>query len=395
MGPPAQERARDSLGSLVLQLHTLGGVASRAELTERLGCGRSAMGYLLGELRSRGLVSIDPAGGRTSSADGGRPSHSVLVADDAPTVVAAQLGVDSVTVARVGLGGKVHARVERSLRTRDTTDALDTLSELITELTAPKVLGVGLAVPSPVRRTDGYAAAALHLGWRGVPLRELLLERLPLPLALGNDANLAAMAEYRHGAGKGATQLLYLMTGHVGLGGAVVSEGRLFLGARGYAMEPGHLTVDPAGAPCPCGSTGCLEVEADHRGLLRAAGRTDHALHDVPEAVEEVFKEAVAGDPRCGAALDQAARHLGNGLASLINLADADRIVLGGTLGRLYSLRSRLVDERVTGRSFLNDGGEIPVLPGALPDSVLLGAAELALQPLLDDPKRVLDGLAR
>ncbi|WP_086827035.1 ROK family protein [Allokutzneria sp. NRRL B-24872] len=395
MSPLAQERSRDSLGALVLQLHMRGGVASRAELTEVLGCGRSAMGYLLGELTSRGLVSIDPTGGPAPSTDGGRPSHAVLVADEAPTVVAAQLSAESVTVARVGLGGRVHARVEQSLRTRDTTDALDTLSELILEFAGPNVLGVGLAVPSPVRRSDGFAAAALHLGWRGVPLRELLLERLGMPLALGNDANLAAMAEYRHGAGKGAEQLLYLMTGHVGLGGAVVSEGRLFLGARGYAIEPGHITVDPAGAPCRCGSTGCLEVEADHRGLLRAAGRAEQPLHEVPAAVEEVLTSAVAGDSACIAAVDQVTRHLGSGLASLLNLTDADRIVLGGTLGRLYSLRPRVVDEGVASRSFLTEVGEIPVVPGALADSVLLGAAELALQPLLDDPKRVLDELAR
>ncbi|HEX5120585.1 MAG TPA: ROK family protein [Pseudonocardiaceae bacterium] len=385
--------AQDGLSQVVRNLHLLGGSASRAELTELLGCGRSVMGYLLGELTDRGLIAIDRTGGQPATTDGGRPSHRVLVADTAPTVVAAQLSADTVTAARVGLGGHLSGRVERPLAGGNVTDTVDALGELITEVAdgVPNLLGVGVAVPSPVRRSDGYAPAALHLGWPGVPLGDLMRERLPEhTVSLGNDANLAALAEYRHGAGRGAAQLVYLTTAHVGLGGAVVSEGRLFLGARGYAIEPGHITVDVAGQRCPCGSTGCLEIEVDHRGLLRAAGRAGVALEAVTSEVADVMAAAADGEPSAMAAVERVGRHLGTGLATLVTITDADRVVLGGTLGGVYRLCPDIVDDQVGTRSFLVGPGEIPIVPGALPDGELLGAAEMALQPLLDNPKRVL-----
>jgi predicted NBD/HSP70 family sugar kinase len=400
MGGAAQT-PRGTLGQVLLALHTAGGSATRAELTDQVGCGRSVMGYLLGELADRDLVRVDRTGGRAPSADGGRPSHRVVIADGAPTVVAAQISADTFAVATVGLGGRVIARDEHPLRSPQATEALDDLCRLIVRHVhnahiGHRILGIGVAVPSPIRAADGYAPAALHLGWPGVPMRDLLLGQLhdrhglDLPLWLANDANLAGLAEYRHGAGSGATQLLYLMTGNVGLGGAVVTDGRLFDGARGYGMEPGHITVDPAGTPCPCGSTGCLEVEADHRGLLRLLGHTDVPLRSVTTMIREVL--ANADDPAVAEAVRQVNDRLAIGLGSLVNIVDPDRIVLGGTLGRLYRMDPDAVGKRLAQRAFLSDLSQTPIVPGRLPDSVLLGAAELAMQPLLDDPRTVLSG---
>jgi predicted NBD/HSP70 family sugar kinase len=378
---------RDSLGHLLLALHESGGTASRAELTDRLGVGRSVMGYLLGELADRDLVRIDRSGGRTTG-EGGRPSHRVMVTDQAPTVVAAQISADTIAVATVGLGGKLLTREEHPRRGPHATETLDDVAEVISRHAGPNVLGVGLAVSSPVRSSDGYAPAALHMGWPGVPLRDMMLERLgDLPLSVANDANLAALAEYRHGAGRGATQLLYLTTANVGLGGAAISEGRLFTGAHGYGMEPGHITVDPAGAPCRCGSTGCLEVEADHRGLLRLLGSTDVPLESITGTIESLLAEPT---PKVRAAIREINTRLAVGLASLANIIDADRIVLGGTLGRLFALEPGIVRSKLAERAFLTDLAHTPIVPGELTDSVLLGAAELALQPLLDDPRGVL-----
>ncbi|MEV4320581.1 ROK family protein [Actinocrispum sp. NPDC049592] len=378
---------RDSLGQVLLALHEAGGTASRAELTDRLGVGRSVMGYLLGELDDLGLITIDRNGARTAG-EGGRPSHLVTVSPSAPTVVAAHIDADTFSVGTVGLGGRVLSRSEHPLRSPHATETLDDLASVVSSYVRDGVLGVGLAVSSPVRTSDGFAPAALHMGWPGVPLRELMRERLgSVPLQVANNANLAALAEYRHGAGRGATQLLYLTTAHVGLGGATISEGRLFTGAHGYAMEPGHITVDPAGALCRCGSTGCLEVEADHLALLRLLGLTDVSLRDVAARVDALL---AAPSVSVLEAVRQVNTRLAIGLASLANIVDADRIVLGGTLGRLYTLEPGVVRSTLAERAFLTDLAHTPIVPGELADSVLLGAAELALQPLLDDPRGVL-----
>ncbi|MBP2325555.1 putative NBD/HSP70 family sugar kinase [Kibdelosporangium banguiense] len=375
---------KDTLGQLLLALHVSGGTASRAELTDRLGVGRSVMGYLLGELADRSLIRIDRSGRKT---DGGRPSHQVILASEAPTVVAAQIQPDTFTVANVGLGGQILSRSALPLSDLQPLEALDELCALMTSHAhkGHNVLGYGVAVSSPVRSADGYAAAALHLGWPGLPLHSLLSEHLSLPLAIGNDANLAAIAEYRHGAGRGASQLLYLTTGNVGLGGGVVSQGRLFLGAHGYAIEPGHITVDPAGAQCPCGSTGCLEVEADHRALLRLLS-LDIPLRSIAAEVALLLDSPT---PEVMAAVQQVNTRLAVGLGSLANIVDADRIVLGGTLGTLYSLEPDIVRRKLGERAFLADLAAVPITPGELPDAMLLGAAELAFQPLLDDPRNL------
>ncbi|MET0135100.1 MAG: ROK family protein [Kibdelosporangium sp.] len=370
------------LGQLLLALHTSGGTASRAELTDRLGVSRSVMGYLLGELSDRSLVQID----RSGVSSGGRPSHVVSVTEDAPTVVVAQISADTYTVATIGLGARILSRSEHPLPSPDATRTLTEVSARIQSLvhSGSNVLGAGLAVSSPVRSSDGYAPAALHMGWPGVPVRSIVQSRLDLPLALANDANLAGLAEYRHGAGRGAAQLLYLTTGHVGLGGAAISEGQLFTGAHGYAMEPGHITVDPAGAQCPCGSTGCLEVEADHRGLLRLLGHPDVPLRDVTSLVAALLD---APSAEVMAAVREVNTRLAFGLATLANIVDADRIVLGGTLGRLYAMEPELVRTKLAERAFLADLAETPIVPGELADAVLLGAGELAFQPLLADPR--------
>ncbi|CAM3891474.1 ROK family protein [Kibdelosporangium persicum] len=370
---------KDTLGQLLLELHVSGGQASRAALTDRLGCGRSVMGYLLGELADRSLVRIDRTGGKPG---GGRPSHQVIIPPQAPTVVAAQIQPDGFTVATVGLGGKILSRSTLPLRSPQPSEALDELCELMNSHVEPNVLGFGVAVPSPVR-ADGYAPAALHLGWPGLHLQQLLEEHLRLPVSIANDANLAALAEHRHGAGRGSHQLLYLTTGNVGLGGGVVTDGRLFLGAHGYAIEPGHITVDPGGASCPCGSTGCLEVEADHRALLRLLG-VDVPLRSVAARIESLLAEPT---PEVLEAVHRVNTRLAIGLGSLANIVDADRIVLGGTLGVLYELEPDIVRGKLAERAFLADLAHVPITPGELADSVLLGAAELAFQPLLDDPR--------
>jgi predicted NBD/HSP70 family sugar kinase len=388
-------QAAAGLSQALTALHLAGGSSSRADLTKRLGCGRSVMGYLLGELAEAGLVTVD-AGTGSAGSSGGRPSQVVKVAPSAPSVVAVQLGTDSIAVARIGIGGTLLARRDLPLPTKPAVaTVLDLLGSLIAELTAsyPGALGVAIAVPSPVSRDDGWALAPLHLGWPDLPLLGLVSEELArrslaeVPVQVANDANLAALAESRRGAGRGAAQLLYLTTRHVGLGGGLVTEGLLVEGAHGFAIEPGHITVASPGAPCVCGSTGCLEVEADNRALLRFHGRTNVSTERVVEASKLVLDEAEAGDGAALAAASQAAHHLGTGLASLVNLVDPDRVVLGETLARLWQLMPGEISSRVAARAFLERLGEVPIRPAALADAPLIGAAELALEPLLRDPR--------
>jgi len=372
-------------------LHQSGGEATRAELTAQLGCGRSAAGYALTELVGRGLVRVDdrPVARPRDTAGPGRPSHHVHIAPTSPVALVVHLRVDTLDVAIVELGGRV-LRVEREpVEVRpEAASIFLRISRLLRTLgreAGRPIAGVGVSLPSPVRAEDGYALEPRHLEWTGVPAGRLVQEGLdePWPVHVGNDANLAALAEHRHGAGRGARQLLYVTTEHIGIGGALISEGVVFGGARGYAMEVGHTTADPDGPRCSCGSRGCLELVADTRALMRAAYLPDTPVTGIEYRARVLMEAAERGDPTALHAVDEVATRLGAGLAGLVNLLDPDRILLGGLLARLYPLGGPRISEVMAERSFLERAVPVPMVQASLDCAALLGGAELALDHVL------------
>ena len=388
VGTNGDDSANNSTRMLAL-LHLSGGSATRAELTAQLGCGRSAAGYALTELVGRGLVRVDDRPGARSGTGPGRPSHLVEVAPSSPVALSVHLRVDTLDVAVVELGGRV-LRVEREpVEARpDVASIFLRISRLLRMLgreAGRPVAGVGVSMPSPVRSADGYALQPRHLEWTGVPARDLVREGLdePWPVHVGNDANLAALAEHRHGSGRGARQLLYVTTEHIGIGGALVTEGSVFGGARGYAMEVGHTSADPDGPRCSCGSRGCLELVADTRALMRAAYLPDTPVTGIGYRARVLMEAAERGDPAAAAAVDEVATRLGVGLAGLVNLLDPDRIVLGGLLAKLLALGRTRITTELRERSFLERAVPVPVEVAALDSGALLGAAELAFEPVL------------
>ena len=177
--------------------------------------------------------------------------------------------------------------------------------------------------------------------------------------------------------------MLFVTTEHIGIGGGLISAGRLFIGASGYAMEVGHTVANPGGERCTCGARGCLEAEADSRALLRAAGRPDVPATGLEYRARVVLADAAAGDPIARKAADTVAARVGSGLAALVNLLDPDRIVLGGLLARVLAIAPEPMIEALHEGSFLERAVPVPVVPAKLSGPALLGAAELALARLL------------
>lgn len=389
------EPQRPAMGRALTLVHT-GAATTRSELTSKLGLTRTGVGHLVGQLADRRLVAIEtrPA---TKGATG-RPSHRLAPHPDGPVAVAVQLHADTLSAAAVGLGGARQRVVEEPLPSPAAPGPVlaqvAAVAARLVRSTSRRCVGVGVALPSALG-DDGSALAAHYLGWptalpvRGLLAAELARHRLRLPVALGNDANLAAIAEHRHGAGRGARHLLYLMTGHRGIGGGLVVNGQLHTGSAGYALEVGHLTVNPGGRPCRCGNFGCLDVEADPSALLAAAGRDQPSgRHDLVAAARALVR-AGAHDPVAAGAAATVVDRLATGLASLVNLFNPDRVVLGGLLADLLAEHQARLQRLLAERSFLDQAAAVALHPGQLPHATLLGAAELALQPLLDDPQQL------
>jgi predicted NBD/HSP70 family sugar kinase len=373
----------------VLERLHLAGPLSRSELTTTTSLNRSTIAALVGELGELGLVEER---GTTPAAGPGRPSPMVHVRPQGAVALAIELIVDSLGVATVGLGGHVYNLV-RIARSTDRFSPEETVHDvaklagpLLDALPADHVLaGVGAAVAGTTRRADGVVTFAPNLGWRDVPLASLLQEALslPVPVSVANEADLGALAEHRRGTRPGTDHLLYI-SGEVGIGCGVIADGRALLGAAGYAGEAGHTLIDPKGRPCPCGARGCWETEAGEAALLRRAGVPSGA-----GGIEEVARRAAAGDEVTLRALDEVGRWLGLGIGNLVNLFNPELVVLGGVYERLFTrLEPSMTDAlRTRALAFPAEMAAI-VRSGLGSDAALLGAAELALSDVIDDPAR-------
>ncbi len=248
------------------------------------------------------------------------------------------------------------------------------------------VKAIGLAAPGPLNPRTGVLFAAPNIpGWVNMPLAQLVRDRFHVPTFLGNDANLAALAEWKFGAGRGYDHLLYI-TVSTGIGGGVIENGRLILGYQGLATEIGHVTVMPDGPLCGCGQRGHLEALASGTAIARyvadqIASGVPSSLADIPNpSARDVSLAAEQGDPLAISALKRAGTYLGLGIANYLHLFNPQIIVLGGGVSQsgaflLEPLRSTLA-ERVISPEYLHG---LVITHAALGDNTgLLGALALA-----------------
>ncbi len=388
------DRGRGALGPALELVHT-GRAPTRAVLTAELGVTRATAGAVAAELEALGLIRVDAHPGAAAGAQG-RPSHRLEVAEDGPVALAAQVHADGFRAALVGLGGRIVATAPgRGTVDADPAKVLGSVVEagaVLLRETGRRCVGAGLAVPSAVAEPEGLALNPLHLAWpAGAPVREIFAECVRAagitgPAFAANDINLAALAEHRHGAGRDSRDLLCVATGHRGVGGALVLDGRLHTGSSGLALEVGHLTVNPEGRPCHCGSRGCLDVEADPLAFLAAAGRDAGPGVSQLRQANDLIRTEYATDPAVRTAVEVLIDRLGLGLAGLVNILNPDRIILGGLHRTLLDADPERLSAVVADRSLWGRSGEVPILACTLDHNSLVGAAELAWQPVLDDP---------
>lgn len=388
LGQRSETVRRANLSAIVRELHTSGPL-SRSELVVRTGLTRSTIRALIGELVGGDLVAEGPA-----ALDGtpGRPSPLARPDPRGAFVLALEIAVESLAAATVGLGGETFDLVRVDLpRGRSSVDDIAAaLAELGSTVRARRgsddaLVGVGVAVVGVVRRDDGLVSMAPNLGWRDEPLGERLADVLGtvVPIAVANEADLAALAELRRGAARGADDVIVIW-GSIGVGGGLIVGGQPLTGAAGYSGEVGHIPVNPDGLPCRCGSIGCWETEVGTGALLRRAGYPPEGGR---AAIDAVLSEAEAGSPLALAALAETGRWLGIGLAGLINVLNPRLVLLGGRFRSSYPYVRPALEAELDRRVLRAPRQLLRVVPAALGiDAPLLGAAELAFEPLLTDP---------
>lgn len=394
----------------VLRTVAAQGPLSRPAVAARIGLTRAGVAPLVDELLRAGLLV---EAGRAATGGRGRPGGELAVSDRGPAGLGAEIGVDHLAVCAVDLRGRVRARLAADAANRHSAPGpvLRRLSALLAEVTDAiaaeglRPAGLAVAVPGLVARGATTVVHAPNLGWRAADLAPGLAGATAprdgspaLPLTVENEANLGALAELRLGGGggrPGPPPDFVHVSAEIGIGAAVVVDGQLLRGARGFAGELGHVPVYPDGPVCGCGGRGCLEQYAGEEAVLRAGGLAPGqaaAAHPGPGArVGLLARRAADGDTAVVRALHEAGTALGIALAGAVNLLDPRAVVLGGALAGLApwilpSLERELALRTAVAADSGRSAGPLVAVSRLGADGPLLGAAHAALQTVLDDP---------
>lgn len=383
--------------SLIMRTLRSQGGRSRARLAADTGLSRATMTSLVTELTQRGLVR---EGDLDRDGTVGRPGTTLGIDPRHAAAIGVSISVDFLVVTAVDTTGAVVFELAEPLAVRDQPEqrVIELLVEMtqrcLAELEGAKrtIVGLTISAPGVIDYRAGSVRFAPNLGWRDVPVMSTmarLLDRDDLPIAMENDAKLAALAEYTTLHSSEVGDLLFL-TGDVGVGAGIIASGRLVRGWNGFSGEVGHLPLDPTMTPCACGRAGCWETIVGERALLARAAAADDPVHDLDVPITDRLQALAArleqGDERVRQALDGITVDLARGINVLIDVLNPRMVVLGGWFVHfepwLMEPLRRLVQARL-----MDPGARVELTISHLgPTSSALGGAMAALERVFDDP---------
>ncbi|MFF5704046.1 ROK family protein [Streptomyces sp. NPDC012794] len=366
----------------VVRAVRLAGSLTQAEIARTTGLSAATVSNIVRELKESGTVEV------TDTSAGGRRARSVSLSGDAGIVIGVDFGH---THLRVAVGNLAHQVLAEEAEPLDVdaswVDGFDRAETLVGRLVEgigvarDKVIGVGLGVPGPIDVESGtLGSTAILPGWAGINPRQELSQRLGVPVYVDNDANLGALGELVWGSGRGVRDLAYIKVAS-GVGAGLVINGQIYRGPGGTAGEIGHITLDESGPVCRCGNRGCLETFAAARYVLPLLQGT----HGPELTMEKVVELARGGDPGCRRVVTDVGRHIGSGVASLCNLLNPSRVVLGGSLAEAGELVLSPIRESVGRYAIPSAARQLSVLTGSLGGRAeVLGALALVLSEMGD-----------
>lgn len=307
--------------------------------------------------------------------------------------LAFDLGGTELRGALIGRGGEVVARVSEPTMTEAGSEAvigriIALADKLLDDHPQAKVIGIGACAPGPLDPKAGIVIGPPTLsGWHNVPMIDILSRQFGLPVRLENDANAAALGEWRFGAGRGAGSLVFV-TVSTGIGGGVIADGHIYHGRRGLAAEIGHMTITGEGDRCFCGNVGCFEAVASGTALGRRATRLTapgdgsqlrRLSNDGDVSARHVIEAARTGDAPAHDLVESEAKWLGIGFTNLLHLYSPEVIVMGGGLANGFDLLAPGIRATIEERA-MQAYRDVPIVPAELGDRAgLVGAASLIL----------------
>lgn len=380
--------------SIVLNMIREHGPISRSEIARRSELAPSAVSNIVAELLALGLIRE----GRLAQSSGGRPPTLLELNASSAYVVGVNVGLTTTIALATDLKGNpvaraaltsdpaegpesVLLRVERTIRSAVEQAGQD----------LEHVVGVGVGVPGLVETETGRSLFSPNLQWKDVPVREILQERLGVPVYVDNDVRAATLGEREFGTGRGARHMVAVFVGSA-IGAGLILDGELYYGAGEGAGEIGHIQVVEGGPLCSCGKRGCLEAVASGRAIAREAvarlssgdritGLTGRADDEI--SAKDVAEAAQMGDPVAREIMEKAARHIGWAVSAVVNTFNPELVVISGGVSQAGELLLGPIRDMVSRHAMPVARDRVRIVPGALgKDAGPIGAAALVMRRL-------------
>jgi glucokinase len=298
----------------------------------------------------------------------------------AQQVIGVDVGGTKILAGVLDRGGHVDRAGERSTPVASQDELLATLDEAVEELRNDEVAALGFGLPSTIDQAAGRAVSSVHIPLADLDFRERMSERFGLPVAIDNDGNAAAIAEWRVGAGRGSQNMVMLTLG-TGIGGGLILNGKPYRGATGAGAELGHIVLEYGGPPCGHGCDGHGHFEALASGS--AANAEAARLLGEGAVGQDLVERAREGDTTALVAMDEIGRRLGAGIASLINVFEPELVVLGGGFATAGDLLLGPAREVIAVEALRPGRSIVRIVPAELGTRAgLVGAGMIAFEAL-------------
>ena len=293
-------------------------------------------------------------------------------------MIGVDVGGTKMNAAFVHEDGRIEDPLTRKTKLGSQEEFLAGLDEFIEEVHDGRAAALGLGLPSTIDQRAGRIVSSVNIPCTDLDMRARMIERFGLPVAVDNDANAAAIAEWKVGAGRSVDNMVMLTLG-TGIGGGLILDGKPFRGATGAGAELGHLVLQYGGPRCACGGTGHFETVASGQAADRAA----EELLGSASGGAELVVAAGGGDEPAVAALAEIGRRLGAGIASLINIFEPELVVVGGGFGQAGELLIGPAQEVIAREALLPGRDTVRIVPAELgPRAGLVGAGFVAYEAL-------------